>query len=684
MPRTSILQFLPRLRVETKKSYPRALSDPGLQRNTLPSFCHSETESAFHPSHYKTRDCDLKPCPYEKNPSLCPNTHAKEASRIFIAKFYDKFASKQSFNPQGPKGRSLMNLNSFKTNPCTKKSNHEKKTCPYYHNEMDKRRPTTQYNYCFEMCNSVNKNHNPCDNNCPFAKNKVEQLYHPEKYKKKFCSFAHNENEIRTDLFYKEKQDDNFNMYKLKTVFCPFKNEHDRSTCPYAHNVQDYRRNPTIYKYEPEECANWSKSDSMTSYDQPGCVKLLDCDKCHGWKEYEYHPAIYKTRTCSNNGKCQKKDCSYHHNKDQKSVTKGISPNGDKQIKNFMGQMGNIQSNLFKQENSFEPREKRATSNFMRPLLANYIPSGSMSQDSQKIQLQQEQIEFSSVTYNNLNHYQQECTVQRSQGYFANSMPSSLTNHFQGSLLQESYSTHHNSAHSSGKESSEDENCHEGHSHKAISMKKTGVLSPQSDTSQKNKNRKPLKLSKKNQNFTPSGHKEGFEESLSFNNYRCDQNAKGNESAGSIDLQKKFQSRSNTPDSMKSGSYDKRSINSDALQNPGFIQPRFHSYGANTFSSINFGFPILYGQNSEEKKTRIGETFQGIFTSPFDLDELRPHTNKSNLRSVFQSEDNDPISSAKFMEDNAQNDEEDLKTLLNEIDQYAEANNVSFGSDDRA
>lgn len=316
-------------------------------------FSHCNSEIVYHPSVYKTQECLLKSCPFEKTPHLCPNLHPKEPSRAYTARLYDEFAARPEQAFGVGKGRTIMNLNAFKTSPCTKKSNHEKKICPYYHNEMDRRRPTTQYNYCFEMCSKISQNYCPCESMCLFAKNKVEQLYHPEKYKKKFCehypysiqkceygdfcSFAHSEGELRTELFFNEKQNDEFNMYKLKTVFCPRKNEHDRSSCPYAHNVQDYRRNPLMYKYEPEECPNWSKGESVTSYDQPGCTKMLDCDKCHGWKEYEYHPQVYKTRTCSNGAKCQKKDCAYHHSKDKRSaISKVTSPSGEKQVTLFI------------------------------------------------------------------------------------------------------------------------------------------------------------------------------------------------------------------------------------------------------------------------------------------------------------------------------------------------------------
>lgn len=299
-------------------------------------FSHCHNEIIYHPTRYKTRECINKSCPFENFPYLCPNLHPNEPNRSPLVKSYDKLCL--NIKPscyQASKPRPLMNLNDFKTKPCHKKGNHDKKTCPYYHNEIDKRRHTSQYNYCFEVCSNINRNYCSCDQNCLFSKNKVEQLYHPDKYKKKFCenfpyqinkceygefcSFAHNEGEIRTEPLYKDKQDDNFNMYKLKTVYCPFRNEHDRSTCPYAHNVQDFRRNPLMYKYEPEECPYWSKADSLTSYEQPGCIKMLDCDKCHGWKEFEYHPQIYKTRLCSGGSKCLKKDCAYYHsNKDKR------------------------------------------------------------------------------------------------------------------------------------------------------------------------------------------------------------------------------------------------------------------------------------------------------------------------------------------------------------------------------
>ena len=41
-------------------------------------------------------------------------------------------------------------------------------------------------------------------------------------------------------------------MFFYKTEFCPFNlTEHDMSKCVYAHNLQDYRRKPDHYSYQP-------------------------------------------------------------------------------------------------------------------------------------------------------------------------------------------------------------------------------------------------------------------------------------------------------------------------------------------------------------------------------------------------------------------------------------------------
>lgn len=297
-------------------------------------YAHSQTETMYHPSVYKTEQCLDSNCLFLSNPHLCPRLHIGETSRVTLAKGYQTL----ELRPQ-PKiqPRPLINLSQFKTKFCKKKENHDKKLCPFYHSEVDKRRSTSEINYCPELCPKIEKSFCSCDENCPFAKNKVEQLYHPERYKRKFCShhperinqceyenfcsFAHNEAELTTELLYSEKTTDEFNMYKLKTLFCPFRQEHERSTCSYAHNVQDFRRDPLLFKYKPEDCPYWSKSDAIQEYEKAGCMKLLNCDKCHGWKELEYHPLFYKTKICSNLPRCERKDCPYSHGPQDKKYS---------------------------------------------------------------------------------------------------------------------------------------------------------------------------------------------------------------------------------------------------------------------------------------------------------------------------------------------------------------------------
>lgn len=294
-------------------------------------FSHSESEVLYHLAVYKTEPCSDNPCPYGSSPWLCHKFHSNEASRQEIAEKYRNLLPKGSISRKNASVRPLMNVKDFKVHPCGNNLPHDKKLCPYYHNDLDRRRSNQDYEYCPELCP-----HNYCASGayCRFSRNKVEQLYHSDRYKKKFCehfpyqlhkceygdfcSFAHSEEEIRKELLHKQKQDDEFCIFKFKTIFCPFKNEHDRSSCPYAHNIQDYRRSPELYSYEPEECEYWNKGDSISSYEQAGCAKMLSCLKCHGWKEYEYHPLVYKTRPCNSGAKCRKKECVFYHSAQQK------------------------------------------------------------------------------------------------------------------------------------------------------------------------------------------------------------------------------------------------------------------------------------------------------------------------------------------------------------------------------
>lgn len=233
------------------------------------------------------------------------------------------------------------NLQLFKTIECGIKTYHDHKQCPFFHTPKDRRRNTSVYTYEPDICPNNNKETMTCikGDRCAFSQNTVEQFYHPKKYKTKlcthypsnlkeciygkFCSFAHKEDELRIKLLHKLAKDIDFYMYQYKTVYCPFNHHHDKSSCEYAHNVQDFRRNPLRAHYKAEICKNWNISSEITTYTQGGCFKNEQCDRCHGWKEFEYHPLFYKTRQCTNGKNCTRGDCGYYHaNKDRRFVNR--------------------------------------------------------------------------------------------------------------------------------------------------------------------------------------------------------------------------------------------------------------------------------------------------------------------------------------------------------------------------
>lgn len=96
---------------------------------------------------------------------------------------------------------------------------------------------------------------------CTYCHTRVEEFYHPDKYKAKFCasfnpsnpnpirptceygeycSFAHSESELTVDLLHNFTKDADFYMFHFKTVWCPFNDsngvKHDKEKCVYAHH----------------------------------------------------------------------------------------------------------------------------------------------------------------------------------------------------------------------------------------------------------------------------------------------------------------------------------------------------------------------------------------------------------------------------------------------------------------
>ena len=94
----------------------------------------------------------------------------------------------ESFN-QVPLNKSIevLDLSVFKTQPCASKSQHNYKTCFFYHNAKDRRRLGSFFSS--ELCEYAEKTNDMCSlgDFCTKSHNRLEQLYHPDKYKTKFC-----------------------------------------------------------------------------------------------------------------------------------------------------------------------------------------------------------------------------------------------------------------------------------------------------------------------------------------------------------------------------------------------------------------------------------------------------------------------------------------------------------------
>jgi hypothetical protein len=162
----------------------------------------------------------------------------------------------------------------------------------------------------------------------------MEQLYHPDNYKKKYCksfyerkvckfgdycALAHTEEELQIKLLHKMEKDKIFFLNHFKSEFCPFsKIEHDKFKCFYAHNWQDYKR-PFFNSMKPILCENWLRTEKLDFYEE-GCQLGFDCLFCHGWKELDYHVVNFKQKKCQTKNCKRNQICCYYHTKNEKKL----------------------------------------------------------------------------------------------------------------------------------------------------------------------------------------------------------------------------------------------------------------------------------------------------------------------------------------------------------------------------
>jgi hypothetical protein len=299
---------------------------------------HSLYEIIFHPAKFRTQMCK-DPCQFIHE-KFCPHAHLK--SQLRLGELYQRNKdplSKYCFSENFPKSV-YFDLATFKTMKCSIGSKHNEKQCLGYHSNKDKRRNPLMINYCPDMCIYL-EGETFCINSdlCFKSHNKVEMFYHPSKFKTKFCShfdlnspdsimgcsygaycsFAHAESEIKIALIHRMEMNEEFFINYFKTVLCPFTRTHEKSTCVYSHNWQDYRRNPNNYVYRNSSCPKWNKQKTILNYKE-GCLDDVTCLFCHGWKEEDFHPLNYKTRKCKNfNKECNKVEfCPFYHSKENK------------------------------------------------------------------------------------------------------------------------------------------------------------------------------------------------------------------------------------------------------------------------------------------------------------------------------------------------------------------------------
>jgi hypothetical protein len=304
---------------------------------------HNMYEYLFHPAVYRSRKCENQEC-REASMKFCPYAHNQQELRngnIYLKNNKQK-------NTQGKNSKILLNshlpqqfnLSTFKINKCSLTNKHNEKQCLGFHSIKDRRRNPHFCNYSSEMCSTVELEKNcQIGDYCQKSHNKVEAFYHPLKFKTKFCShfslenpysiskcsygdycsFAHSEKEIKIELIHHLSRNEEFFTNYFKTVLCPFTHAHEKAICVYAHNWQDFRRNPKVYIYKNHSCPRWDNKKTILNY-KDGCSEEYNCFLCHGWKEEDFHPLNYKTKKCKNfNKNCGKKEfCPFFHDNEEK------------------------------------------------------------------------------------------------------------------------------------------------------------------------------------------------------------------------------------------------------------------------------------------------------------------------------------------------------------------------------
>lgn len=217
-----------------------------------------------------------------------------------------------------------LRLECFKEKACT--GGCAGKKCTGFHSWHDSRRPWNEIGYSKYLCEDTKCR----DQKCCFSHNVIEEKYHPDNYKKKYCqewvekggckfgevcALAHSDLELKIKPLHLMKIDLEFLLFRFKSEFCPFgKLPHDRFICVYAHNWQDFKR--PYRDYSPEQCPHWNPENTLVRYEE-ACPLGFSCGYSHGWKEREFHPRLLKSAPCEASFCPRPQVCSFIHSEDR-------------------------------------------------------------------------------------------------------------------------------------------------------------------------------------------------------------------------------------------------------------------------------------------------------------------------------------------------------------------------------
>ena len=152
-------------------------------------YSHNYTEINFHPLCYKTTLCDFNE--EECRKKYCDKAHAKNDLRDIVLLYYTDNRS-SALSPLTFKGN-IFDIKTYKTEGC-EKPECKNNQCVYYHNDLERRRNPSDYNYEPKLCPYIYKKEYLPPDNCPkkdkctLCNTKNEYKYHPVNYKTKLCN----------------------------------------------------------------------------------------------------------------------------------------------------------------------------------------------------------------------------------------------------------------------------------------------------------------------------------------------------------------------------------------------------------------------------------------------------------------------------------------------------------------